>query len=176
MFDVSGVAIQISLLITAMRWSELAKEFDKIDLYMKGYGFPKHLKLKLCAICIMLTILCLCKFYSVTSLYNLWMIAVVYSLFDVAMSSNALVEVHTFLGVGRAAVEFFKQNASFVDVCKLLLAIIKHLSHWRVVMLRCYVDIFIITASVILTVRFRQVGERVDLLIQARVKKNQIRT
>lgn len=157
----------------AVRWPELAKECDKIDLHMKGYGFPKYLKLKVYAICIMLTILRLCKFYNIIIIImsNLWTIAVVYSLFDVTMSTSARIEAHTFIDVGRAAVVFFKQNASFMDGCKMLLVILKHLSHWRVVMLRCYVDVFIITTSVILTVRNHQLGERVELLIQARVKK-----
>lgn len=61
MIDVSAIVTQISFLIVAINWPELAKECDRIDFHMKRYGFPKFLKLKLNAVCVIFMIFSLGK-------------------------------------------------------------------------------------------------------------------
>lgn len=65
MLDLSAVAIQISFLIMAVKWSKLAKECDRFDFYMKSYGFPKYLKLKSYIVFVTFVGLSFGKFYSV---------------------------------------------------------------------------------------------------------------
>lgn len=59
--DVSGMIMQISFFIMAMNWPDFGKECDKIDFYMKRYGFPKCLKLKLSVMCVVMMIIGLGK-------------------------------------------------------------------------------------------------------------------
>lgn len=62
--DATGLAIQLSLFITAKHWPELVKECDKFDFYMKYYNFARYLKLKLYAVCVVLTVVALSKLYT----------------------------------------------------------------------------------------------------------------
>lgn len=63
--DVNGILLQISFFIMAVNWSKLSKECDKIDIYMKSYGFPKYLKIKLYVTCVVLAIFSLGEFWTV---------------------------------------------------------------------------------------------------------------
>lgn len=63
--DVTGLIIELSLFLIAKHWSLLMKECDKIDFYMKNYGFPKYLKLKLQVVCIMMITTSVGKVYNV---------------------------------------------------------------------------------------------------------------
>lgn len=84
----------------------------------------------------------------------------------------SFVQMDTFTGVWRAIGKNMKQDASFTAGCKLLVAIIRQLSDWKVETLKCSVDVFIITISVILIARFRQIAQRINVLIKRKVGKH----
>lgn len=93
-----------------------------------------------------------------------------YGFYDVIIANDPTLELHSFIGVWRLIKEHAKQDVAFVGGCKLLLVILRQLSHCQLTILKYCVDIYIISVSVILTVRFRQIAERIDVLIQKKVE------
>lgn len=100
------------------------------------------------------------------------MILVSYILFDAAISSKPNFALYTFTGIWRAIVKSIKENENFVARWNLFVLILRQLSRSQTSLLRCCVDIFIVTASAVLSARFRQFAQRIDQLIQAKVRKN----
>lgn len=85
-------------------------------------------------------------------------------------SRDSNFELNTFVGIWKAILKSVMQGVSFWEGCKLLLAAARQFSDFQCSTLVCCADVFIITVSVILTMRFRQIAERIDLLIQEKVK------
>lgn len=157
-----------------MHWSELAKECDKIDFYMKNYGFPKYLKLKLYGVCVIFAGFYLGELYNVTfiCIYIYTYIAVVCSIFNLSVSTIPKLETYTLIGVCRAITKSITQDISFAQGSKLFFIILRQISELHCGMMKYCTDVFVISVSMILTVRFRQIAERIDLLIQLKVGKN----
>lgn len=83
-----------------------------------------------------------------------------------------MLEIQSTIGVWKAIVKTIKQDAFSAEAWKLSIMIMREVSRYQTVMLRCCADIFIITVSLILTTRFRQIVERMGLLIQRKVRRS----
>lgn len=100
----------------------------------------------------------------------MYLITGLYCLNAVFLAEIPEIGILTFIGVWREISKIIKQDVPSIGIHKLLLIIVRVVARWQTIILRHCVDIFIITVSVILTMRFRQIVHRIELLIQKKVK------
>lgn len=94
-------------------------------------------------------------------------ILAIYCLFDVSAAQNDEEnEELTFTGIFALSLNNIKQGITFIGVCNVLLRFVQALSHWRIWMLRFCIDIFVLFVSTILLERFRQIANRIEILIE----------
>lgn len=99
-------------------------------------------------------------------------VAAVYCFLEMSVSKMLVQDdMHTLAGILKAIVKSIMQDASSVTVWNVLFFTALQMSFWQTVMLRCCVDIFIISGSVLLTARFHQVTERIGFLIRKTVRQ-----
>lgn len=93
-----------------------------------------------------------------------------YSLYNLSVSKDPTLEMYTLIGVWRAVTKNITQDASFATHVKLLFMILRQIVDVQSGILRYCADVFIISVSAILAMRFRQIAERIDQLIQRKVE------
>lgn len=168
-----GFIMKLFGLLTFTRfWPKLETNFDKIDHWMKCYGFPKHLKMRMQIAFFIFVLLALSKYQTRLKKYFCKCIISVdivsFDFFVLSHQTNNIfkISLHNYMKLTTRT--FFPRQALQFSNNMIVLAIFKFL-HFQLLMTVGYTDTFIIFNSVILAARFQQIAKRTKRLIKHNV-------